>query len=416
MSKNNEIIVGLDLGTTKTCALVGKVTKNGVDILGIGSAASSGIKSGVIVDIDLTLDAVKKAVSQAELMSGYNIQNVYVGVSGSHINCSNEEGQYPLKGQPVTQKDIEKAVELAQSAKVMEPNRCMLHVEKMGFTIDGAKGIKKPLGIPGNRIESRVHIVTANTAFVDNIRSCVERNGMNVDGAVFEAIASGYSVLLEEEKDLGVVLVDIGGGTTDLTIFYEGNIVYSSVIPFGGNILTKDLSECIRTPFSVAEDLKVNHGAALSRLISRDDTITVPIVGGRGNQKIYKNLLAEVIEDRLEQAFAVIERELRKSGYYNNLSSGMVITGGTSMLNGITDFARDYLNLPVRTGVPTNFVGLKSIASSPIYSTAVGLIMYAGKLTIEEKAFNYVPRSAGMIGKLMNKARNYYDKFSDEYF
>jgi cell division protein FtsA len=337
-------------------------------------------------------------------------------VSGSHINCSNEEGQYPLKGQPVTQKDIEKAVELAQSAKVMEPNKCMLHVEKMGFTIDGQKGIKNPLGIPGNRLESRVHIVTANTAFVDNIKRCVEANGMTVDGAVFEAIASGYSVLLEEEKDLGVALIDIGGGTTDLTIFYEGNIVYSSVIPFGGNILTKDLSECLRTPFSTAEELKVTHGAALSRLIIRDDTITVPIVGGRGNQKIYKHLLAEVIEDRLEQAFTIIERELKRSGYYNNLSSGIVITGGTSLLNGITDFARDFLNLPVRAGRPTNFTGLKNIASSPIYSTAVGLIMYAGKINNNDKVFNYVPRSAGVIGKLMNKARNCYDKFSDEYF
>lgn len=416
MSKNNEIIVGLDLGTTKTCALVGKVTKNGVDIIGVGSTPSGGIKSGVIVDIDLTLDAVNKAAVQAELMSGYKIKNVYVGVSGSHINCSNEEGQYPLKGQPVTQKDIEKAVELAQSAKVMEPNRCMLHVEKMGFTIDGQKGIKKPLGIPGNRLESRVHIVTANTAFVDNIKRCVEANGMAVDGAVFEAIASGYSVLLEEEKDLGVALLDIGGGTTDLTIFYEGNIVYSSVIPFGGNILTKDLSECLRTPFSAAEELKITHGAALSRLIVRDDKIIVPVVGGRGDQKIYKYSLAEVIEDRLEQAFAIIERELKKSGYYNNLSSGIVITGGTSLLNGITDFARDFLNLPVRAGRPTNFTGIKSIAGSPIYSTAVGLIVYAGKLNSNDKVFNYVPRSAGVIGKLMNKARNCYDKFSDEYF
>jgi cell division protein FtsA len=416
MSKNNEIIVGLDLGTTKTCALVGKVTSNGVEVVGVGSTPSCGIKSGVIVDIDLTLDAVRKAAIQAELMSGYKIKNVYVGVSGSHINCSNEEGQYPLKGQPVTQKDIEKAVELAQSAKVMEPNKCMLHVEKMGFTIDGQKGIKKPLGIPGNRLESRVHIVTANTAFVDNIKRCVEANGMIVEGAVFEAIASGYAVLLEEEKDLGVALIDIGGGTTDLTIFYEGNIVYSSVIPFGGNILTKDLSECLRTPFSTAEELKITHGAALSRLIIRDDTITVPIVGGRGDQKIYKHLLAEVIEDRLEQAFTIIERELKKSGYYDNLSSGIVITGGTSLLNGITDFARDFLNHPVRAGRPTNFIGLKSIASSPIYSTAVGLIMYAGKINSNDKIFNYVPRSTGVVGKLMNKARGYYDKFSDEYF
>ena len=416
MRKNNEIIVGLDLGTTKVCALVGKVTKDGMEVIGLGSAPSSGIKSGVIVDIDLTLDAVNKAVTQAELMSGYKIKNVYIGVSGSHIGCSNEEGMYPLKGHPVTDKDIEKAIELAQSAKVMEPNKCMLHVEKMGFVIDGAKGIKKPLGIPGNRLESRVHIVTANTAFVDNIKRCVEVNGLNVEGAVFEAIASGYAVLLEEEKDLGVALLDIGGGTTDLTIFYEGNIVYSSVIPFGGNILTKDISECLRTPFATAEELKITHGAALSRLITRDETVSIPVVGGRGTQKIYKNLLAEVMEDRLEQAFGVIERELKKSGYYNNLSSGLVVTGGTAMLNGITDFAQDFLNLPVRIGYPSNFSGLKNIASSPIYSTAVGLIAYAGKINSEDKVFSYVPRSSGVVGKLVNKARTYYDKFSDEYF
>lgn len=416
MNKNNEIIIGLDLGTTKVCALVGKVSKSGVEIIGVGSTPSSGIKSGVIVDIDLTLDAVNKAIAQAELLSGYKIKNASVGVSGNHINCSNEEGQYPLKGQPVTDKDIEKVVELAQSAKVMEPNRCKIHIEKMGFTIDGAKGIKKPLGIPGNRIESRVHIVTANQAFVDNIKRCVEANGVNVDTAVFEAIASSYAVLLEEEKDLGVALVDIGGGTTDITVYYEGNIVYSAVIPFGGNILTKDLSECLRTPFATAEELKVSHGAALSRLITRDDMITVPIVGGRGNQKIYKHLLAEVIEDRLEQAFTVIERELKKSGYYNNLSSGVVLTGGTSLLNGITDFAQTFLNFPVRIGYPNISSGLKSIASSPVYATAVGLIIYTAKANGEEKTFTYTPKATGPIGKLVNKAKVCYDKFSDEYF
>jgi len=416
MSKNNEIIIGLDLGTTKVCALVGKVSKGDVEIIGVGSTPSSGIKSGVIIDIDLTLDAVNKALAQAELLSGYKIKNVSVGVSGNHINCSNEEGQYPLKGQPVTEKDIEKVVELAQSAKVMEPNRCKIHIERMGFTIDGAKGIKKPLGIPGNRIESRVHIVTANQAFVENIKRCIEANGVNCDSAVFEAIASSYAVLLEEEKDLGVALVDIGGGTTDITVYYEGNIVYSAVIPFGGNILTKDLSECLRTPFATAEELKVTYGAALSRLITRDDMITVPIVGGRGNQKIYKHLLAEVIEDRLEQAFAVIERELKKSGYYNNLSSGVVLTGGTSLLTGITEFAQTFLNFPVRIGSPNISSGLKSIASSPIYSTAVGLIIYTAKTNGEEKTFTYVPRAAGPIGKLVNKAKVCYDKFSDEYF
>lgn len=416
MSKNNEIIIGLDLGTTKVCALVGKVSKEGLEIIGIGSAPSSGIKSGVIVDVDLTLDAVGKAIAQAELMSGYKIKNVSVGVSGSHINCSNEEGQYPLKNQPVTERDIDKVVELARSAKVMEPNRCKIHVEKMGFTIDGVKGIKKPLGIPGNRIESRVHIVTANQAFVDNIKRCVEQNGVNCDLAVFEAIASGYAVLLEEEKDLGVALVDIGGGTTDITIFYEGNIVFSAVIPFGGNILTKDLSECLRTPFAIAEDLKINHGAALSRLITRDDMIDLPVIGGRGTQKIYKHLLAEVMEDRLEQAFTVIERELKKSGYYNNLSSGIVLTGGTSLLPGITDFAQTFLNFPVRIGTPNISSGLKMVAASPVYSTAVGLIVYVAKVNGEEKSFTYVPRASGPVGKLVNSLKGYYNKFTDEYF
>jgi len=416
MNKNNEIIIGLDLGTTKVCALVGKVSKDGVEIIGVGSAPSSGIKSGVIVDVDLTLEAVNKAIAQAELLSGYKIKNVSVGVSGNHINCSNEEGQYPLKNQPVTDKDIEKVVELARSAKVPEPNRCTIHVEKMGFTIDGTKGIKKPLGIPGNRIESRVHIITANQAFVDNIKKCVEVNGINVDTAVFEAIASGYAVLLKEEKDLGVALVDIGGGTTDITIFYEDNIVYSAVIPFGGNILTKDLSECLRTPFATAEELKVNHGAALSRLITRDDVIAVPIVGGRGNEKIYKHLVAEVIEDRLEQAFTVIERELKKSGYYNHLSSGVVLTGGTSLLNGIAESAQTFLKFPVRIGYPNISTGLKNITSSPIYSTAVGLIVYTARANSDDKTFMYVPKPTGPIGKLYNKAKVCYDKFSEEYF
>ncbi|MFH1224138.1 MAG: cell division protein FtsA [Pseudomonadota bacterium] len=415
MAKNNDIVVSLDLGTTKICSLVGKLNNGALDIVGVGSHPSGGIKRGVIIDIDSTVDAMKKAVTEAELMSGYKITNVYVGISGSHIQSSNEEGQYSLKGQPVTQKDIDKAVELAQSARVVEANRKLIHVEKRDFIVDGEKDIKNPLGIPGHRLESRVHVVTASIASVDNIRRCVEGQGLRINDIILESIASSCAVLTEEEKELGVVLLDIGGGTCDMSIFFEGSIVYSAVIPIGGSNITQDISYCMRTSPAVAEEFKKNHGYALARMVSKDEFIDIPLVGGKTAQQIPKGALAEIIEDRMEQLFNFVAEEIRKSGYADHVSSGIVMTGGTSLLRGIKESAEIFFDVPVRLGRPVNFGVLKNIVSNPIYSTAVGLIMYAVKRDLSDDGY-LVVKGSNLYNRVKNQVRGIYKRIEKEYF
>ena len=415
MERNNDTIVSLDLGTTKICSLIGKINGDRIDIVGIGSSPSSGIKRGVIVDIDGTVDAMKHAINEAELMSGCKISNVYVGISGSHIQSYNEEGMHPLKGRPVTQRDVDKAVELAQFARAIESNRTLIHVEKRDFIVDGEKGIKHPLGIPGNRLESRVHIITASIASVDNIRRCTGKHGLYINDVILEAIASSYAVLSEEEKELGVVLLDIGGGTCDMSIFFEGTIVYSAVIPIGGSNITQDISYCLRTTPSAAEELKKAHGCALARMINKEENVDVPVVGGRGMQQVPKSALAEIIGDRVEQMFTFISQEIKKSGYEDRLSSGIVITGGTALLKGIKESAEVFFNVPVRIGSPDNFGVLKNIVSNPIYSTAVGLILYAAKRDILGNSY-LVIKGNNLYDRVKNRVRGLYKKIEDEYF
>ena len=407
MARSNEIIVGLDLGTTKICALVGKVKDNGIDIIGIGSSPSSGIKKGVIVDIDAASDATKAALNEAELMSGYKIYNVYAGISGNHIDSFNDAGRCALKGQAVTQKHIDRAIEVAQTTK-MDTNRHVLHVIPRQFIIDGQKGIKSPIGMSGQRLESRVHIVTANAASVDNIHRCVERCGVGVNEVILETIASSYAVLSEDEKELGVALIDIGGGTSDVTMFYEGSVVYSAVIPIGGSHITNDIAQCLRTPPQAAEELKKNYGYALASMVDRDLYVDIPVVGGRGMQNIQKTLLAEVIEARMKETLTMINNQLKKSEYYDLLSSGIVLTGGTSLLKGINELSDIIFDMPVRRGWPTNFGGLRNIVQSPIYSTAVGLIIYGSKL--ERPTSKFVVKGKGIYNKMLNNVQMWYDE------
>lgn len=407
MARNNEIIVGLDLGTTKICALVGKIKENGIDIVGIGSSPSSGIKKGVIVDIDSAAEATRIAINEAELMSGYKIENVYAGISGSHVESFNDAGRCALKGQAVTQKHIDRAIEVAQTTK-MDTNRHVLHVIPRQFIIDGQKGIKSPIGMAGQRLESRVHIVTANAASVDNIYRCAQKGGVNVNEVILETIASSYAVLSDDEKELGVSLLDIGGGTSDLTMFYEGSVVHSAVIPIGGNHVTQDIAQCLRTPPYAAEELKKNYGYALSSMVDRDSYVDIPVVGGRGMQNIPKNLLAEVIEARMKETLTMINNELKKSEYYDLLSSGIVITGGTSLLKGITELSDIIFDMPVRRGWPTNIGGLKNIVQSPIYSTAVGLIIHGSRS--ERPASKFVSRGKGFCDKVKYNVRQWYEE------
>ncbi|MBN1113878.1 MAG: cell division protein FtsA [Oligoflexia bacterium] len=396
MGKNTDnLIVGLDFGTTKICAIVGKPHAKGIDIIGLGSKPSTGIRRGVIVNIDATVDAVKAAVEEAELMSGCEINSVYAGIAGGHINSFNNNGMISLKGEPITSKEVERVVNTA-SALNIGAERDVIHVIPQEYIIDGQRGIKDPVGMCGVRFEARVHIITGNTTSAQNIIRCANQCGLNVDDIVLEPIASSEAVLLDDEKELGVALLDIGGGTSDLTIFFEGSIVYSAVLAIGGNHITQDVAVGLRTPAIEAEKIKKQYGSALARKISRDDSIVVPGVGGRKPKKIPRNILAEIIEPRVEEILSLVGQEIHKSGYPDLLSSGIVITGGSSLLDGILELAEIIFDLPVRRGYPKGFGGVKNIISTPIYSTGVGLVLYGNK-------------NSGS-GKFRVRDKNIYDK------
>ena len=380
MVRNSNIIAGLDIGTTKVCVLVGKPrTDGGIDIVGLGSSPSSGVKRGMIVDIDSVSASVKTAVEQAELMSGYKIEKVYTGVSGRHIRGFNDAGSCLLKGQIVTQKHINKAIDVAQSTK--QDGNHLLHVINRYFTLDGQKGanIKDPMGMSGQRLEAKVHIVTGHAPSIDNIKRSVERAGVNLGDMILESLASSEAVLSDDERELGVVLVDIGGGTCDITIFIEGGVVHSAVLPIGGNNITQDIAQCLRTPYQAAEELKKKFGYAMANMVERDSYIDVPIVGdfdhGQRLQKIPKLLMCEIIESRVKETLELVNEEIKRSEYYKFLSS-VVLTGGTSMLRGIAEFSNIVFDMPVRKGWPKSIGGMRSIVANPIYSTGVGLVIH----------------------------------------
>jgi cell division protein FtsA len=380
MVRDSNIIAGLDIGTTKICVLVGKPKSDGgLDIVGLGTSPSSGVKRGVIVDIDSVSASIKTALEQAELMSGYKIEKVYTGVSGRHIRAFNDEGSCSLKGQVVTQKHVSKAIEVAQSTKL--DGLHLLHVINRYFTLDGQRGIniKDPIGMSGQRLEAKVHIVTGHAPSIDNIRRAVEKSGIGLAGMILESLASSEAVLSDEEKELGVVLVDIGGGTCDITIFFDGGVVYSSVLPIGGNNISQDIAQCLRTPYLAAEELKKNFGCAMANMVERESYIDVPIVGdfshGQRIQKIPKLLMCEVIESRVKETLELINEEIKRSEYYKFLS-GVVLTGGTSMLRGISEFSNIVFDMPVRRGWPNNVGGMTSIVANPVYSTGVGLVVH----------------------------------------
>jgi cell division protein FtsA len=381
MIRDSNIIAGLDIGTTKICVLVGKPNSDGsLDIVGLGSSPSLGaIKRGVIVDIDSVSSSIKMAVEQAELMSGYKIEKVYTGVSGRHIKGLNDEGSCSLKGQIVTQKHIDKAIDMAQSTKL--DGLCLLHSIPRYFTLDGQKGIniKDPIGMSGQRLEAKVHIVTGHEPSIDNIKRAIERSGVGLAGTILESLASSEAVLSEDEKDLGVVLIDMGGGTCDITIFFEGGVVHSSVLPIGGNNITQDIAQCLRTPYLAAEELKKNFGYAMSNMVDRNSYIDVPIVGdfnhGQRIQKIPKLLMCEIIESRVKETLELINSDIKRNEHYKFLS-GVVLTGGSSMLKGLAEFANIIFDMPVRRSWPNKVGGMRSIVANPIYSTGVGLVLH----------------------------------------
>ncbi|MBI5198573.1 MAG: cell division protein FtsA [Nitrospirae bacterium] len=372
-------MVGLDIGTTKICAIVGEMKDGGrIDIIGIGSHASRGLRKGVVVNIESTVESIKKAVEEAELMAGVDIKAVYAGIAGGHIKGFNSRGVIAVKDKEISKSDMDRVIDAARAVAI-PLDREVLHILPQEFIIDNQDGIKEPLGMSGVRLEAEVHIVTGAVTSVQNIIKSCHRADLEVLDIVLEPLASGEAVLTQEEKDLGVAVVDVGGGTTDIAIFLDGSIRHTAVLAIGGNHLTNDIAVGLRTPSMEAEKIKKKYGCALTSLVMDDETIEVPSMGGRAPRVLSRQVLSEIIQPRAEEIFELVNREIRKTSYEEMIASGIVLTGGTAIMEGIPEVAEDILELPVRRGKPINIGGLVDIVNSPLYATGVGLVLYGAK-------------------------------------
>lgn len=373
---DKRLIVGLDIGTSKVVAVVGEVDHDGsLEIVGIGSHPSRGMKKGVVVDIESTVTAISRAVEEAELMAGCQIHSVYVGIAGSHVRSMNSHGIVAIKDGEVFAQDVERVLDAAQAVAIPADQR-VLHVLPQEYIIDNQGGIKEPLGMSGVRLEAKVHLVTCAVNASQNIEKCIQRCGLEVDGIILEQLASSYSVITDDERDLGVCLVDIGGGTSDIAIFTEGSIRHTGVIPIAGDQVTNDIAMALRTPTQHAEEIKIRYACALTQLTRPDETIKVPSVGDRPPRDLSRQSLAEVVEPRYDELFTLIQAELRRSGFEELIPAGVVLTGGTSKIEGAVELAEEIFHMPVRVGLPQRAQGLNDIIRNPIYATAVGLLIH----------------------------------------
>ncbi|HJV65648.1 MAG TPA: cell division protein FtsA [Geomonas sp.] len=376
--RRDNLIVGLDIGTTKICAIVGNLTEDGLDIVGIGTSPSKGLRKGVVINIESTVAAIKKAVEEAELMAGCEIKSVYAGIAGGHIKGFNSQGVIAIKNREVSPEDVKRVIEAAKAIAI-PMDREVIHILPQEFIIDDQDGIREPLGMSGVRLEAKVHIVTGAVASAQNIVKSCNRAGLEVADIVLEQLSSSEAVLSPDEKELGVALVDIGGGTTDIAIFVDGAIKHTSVLSLGGNHLTNDIAVGLRTPMAEAERIKQKYGCCLSSLVGKDETIEVPSVGGRKPRVLSRQLLCEILEPRVEEIFTLVNREIVKSGLEDMIASGVVITGGSTILEGMPELAEQIFNLPVRRGLPQKIGGLTDVVNSPVYATGVGLVVYGSK-------------------------------------
>lgn len=373
-----ELIIGLDIGTTKICVVVGEITDDGVDIVGIGSSPSTGLRKGVVVNIEETVKSVQKALEEAELMAGCEIRSVYSGIAGSHIKGFNSHGVIAVKGGEVTARDVERALEAA-SAVAIPLDREVIHTLPQEFIVDDQRGIIHPLGMAGVRLEVKVHIVTGAVTSAQNIvRSC-HRAGLDVADIVLEALASAKAVLTEEEREIGVALVDLGGGTTDIAIFANDSIKHTGVLALGGQNLTNDIAFGLRTPMASAERIKLKYGCAMVDLVRHDEIIEVSSVGGREPRRLSRALLAEICQPRMEEILSLVDQELTRSGYKHLVGAGVVLTGGCALLDGCQELGEQIFNMPTRVGYPRKIGGLKDVVNSPKYATSVGLLCYGAE-------------------------------------
>jgi len=391
---DKRMIVGLDIGTSKVVAVVGEVDVDGViEVVGIGSHPSRGMKKGVVVDIESTVNAIQRAVEEAELMAGCQIHSVYVGIAGSHIRSMNSHGIVAIKEGEVVQADVERVLDAAQAVAIPADQK-VLHVLPQEYLIDNQGGIKEPLGMSGVRLEAKVHLVTCAVNAAQNIEKCIQRCGLEVDGIILEQLASSFSVITADERDLGVCIVDIGGGTSDIAIFTDGAIRHTGVIPIAGDQVTNDIAMALRTPTQHAEEIKIRYACALTQLAGADETIKVPSVGDRPPRDLSRQSLAEVVEPRYDELFTLIQAEIRRSGYEELIPAGVVLTGGTSKMEGAMELAEEIFHMPVRVGAPQYAQGLSDIIRNPIYATAVGLLIFGARDEQADAHFKEGRRSA----------------------
>ncbi|MEO5353991.1 MAG: cell division protein FtsA [Magnetococcus sp. XQGC-1] len=377
--QDQNLIVGLDIGTTKICCIVADLQADGrLDVIGVGSHPSRGLRKGVVIDIDSTVESMRMAVEEAEMMAGVEIRMVYAGIAGGHIKSGNSNGVVATKDGEVTTSDIQRVLDAARAHNI-PMDREILHIIPQEYILDGQDGIKQPLNMSGVRLEARVHIVTGAVASAQNIIKCVNRCGLDVGDIILEQLASAEAVLTPDEKELGVCLLDIGGGTTDIALFCEGHIKHTAVLAIGGDHLTNDIAVGLRTPTREAELIKRKYGCALSSLVNPEETIEVPSIGDRKARSLGRHILAEIIEPRVEELFTLVSREIARSGFEEQLAAGVVLTGGSSITEGMVELAEEVFNKPVRRGVPQGIGGLTDVVNSPVYATAVGLVQFASR-------------------------------------
>jgi len=402
-SKN--LIVGLDIGTSKVVVVVAEIQEDdSLNVIGLGSTASRGLKRGMVVDIEKTVLAIQTALGDAELMADCKINEVIAGIAGSHVKGMNSDGMVAIKDREVTQADIDRVLETARAIQIPADHE-VLHVLPQEFVIDGQEGVKEPLGMSGVRLEVRVHIVSGAVSAVQNVTKCVRRCGLEISEVVLQPLASANAVLTEDEKELGVCLVDIGGGTTDIAIFAGGSIRYTAVIPVAGDQITNDIAMALRTPTGEAEAIKIQHGVALRHLTDPQQMIEVPGVGERGSRTMSRHTLAEVIEPRIEELYNLALAEIRRSGWGDRLSSGVVITGGAATMPGMVELGEEIFHQPVRLGLPRYVGGLAEVVKNPRYSSAVGLLLLAREQVIK----NPVSRSKqGSVGDMFGKVKSWF--------
>ena len=381
MSKKatNSLIVGLDIGTSKVVAIVGEITLEGdIDIIGIGTQPSRGLKKGVVVNIESTVQSIQRAVEEAELMAGCQIRSVYAGIAGSHIRSINSHGIVAIKEKEVTAADVARVIDAAKAVAIPADQR-IIHVLPQEFVIDNSEGIRDPISMSGVRLEAKVHLVTGAMSAAQNIIKCVRRCGLEVDDIILEQLAASAAVLTDDEKELGVCLVDIGGGTTDIAVFSDGAIRHTAVIPIAGDQVTNDIAVALRTPTQYANEIKIKYACALRQLAAEDETIEVPSVGDREPRTLARQTLAEVVEPRYEELLSLVQAELRRSGFEEICAAGVVLTGGSSKMEGAIELAEEIFHMPVRLGYPQHISGLVDVVRNPIHSTGVGLLLFGNR-------------------------------------